>query len=53
VGLLVGLLISHHGWVYFGVWLGNLAILIFKHRYDLTRPPGVNPLILRLLRRRP
>jgi glycerol-3-phosphate acyltransferase PlsY len=53
LGLLVGLLISHHGWVFFGVWLGNLAILIFKHRHDLTRPPGVNPLIPRLLRRRP
>ena len=53
LGLVVWLLISHHGSVFLGVWLGNVAILIFKHRHDLARPPGVNPLILRLLRRRP
>src|SRR5918998_5746929 len=52
LGLLGGLLISHHGLVFIGVWLGNAAILIFKHRHDLARPPGVNPIILRLLRSR-
>ncbi len=52
VGLLVGLLISHHGSVFLGVWLGNVAILTFKHRHDLAQPPGVNPVILRLLRKR-
>jgi acyl phosphate:glycerol-3-phosphate acyltransferase len=52
LGLLVGLLISHHGLVFLGVWLGNMAVLIFKHRHDLVRPPGVNPVILRWLRRR-
>jgi acyl phosphate:glycerol-3-phosphate acyltransferase len=51
LGLLVWLLISHHGSVFLGVWLGNVAILIFKHRHDLARPPGVNPFILRSLRR--
>jgi acyl phosphate:glycerol-3-phosphate acyltransferase len=52
LGLLGGLLFSHHGLVFLGVWLGNVAILIFKHRHDLAQPPGVNPVILRLLRRR-
>jgi glycerol-3-phosphate acyltransferase PlsY len=51
LGLLVWLLISHHGSVFLGIWLGNVAILIFKHRHDLARPPGVNPFILRSLRR--
>ncbi len=53
LGLLGGLLIGPHGLVFIGVWLGNVAILIFKHRHDLSQPPGVNPVILRLLRRRP
>ena len=52
LGLLGGLLFSHHGLVFLGVWLGNTAILIFKHRHDLAQPPGVNPIIVRLLRRR-
>jgi acyl phosphate:glycerol-3-phosphate acyltransferase len=52
LGLLVGLLISYHGLVFLGVWLGNVAVLIFKHRHDLARLPGVNPVILRWLRRR-
>jgi acyl phosphate:glycerol-3-phosphate acyltransferase len=52
LGLLGGLLFSHHGLVFLGVWLGNVAILIFKHRHDLAQPPGVNPVILRVLRRR-
>ena len=52
LGLLGGLLFGHHGLVSLGVWLGNTAILIFKHRHDLARPPGVNPVIVRLLRRR-
>jgi len=52
LGLLVWLLISHHGSAFLGVWLGNVAILIFKHRHDLTQSPGVNPIILRLLRSR-
>ena len=52
LGLLGGLLFSHHGLVFIGVWLGNMAILIFKHRHDLAQRPGVNPLILGLLRRR-
>jgi acyl phosphate:glycerol-3-phosphate acyltransferase len=52
LGLLGGLLLSQHGLVFLAVWLGNLAILIFKHRHDLAQPPGVNPVVLRLLRRR-
>ena len=52
LGLLVGLLINHHGALFLGVWLGNVAILTFKHRHDLAQPPGVNPVILRLLRKR-
>jgi acyl phosphate:glycerol-3-phosphate acyltransferase len=52
LGLLGGLLIGPNGLVFTGVWLGNVAILIFKHRHDLAQPPGVNPAILRLLRRR-
>jgi glycerol-3-phosphate acyltransferase PlsY len=53
LGLLGELLIGPHGLIFIGVWLGNMAILIFKHRHDLAQPPGVNPAILRLLRRRP
>jgi acyl phosphate:glycerol-3-phosphate acyltransferase len=52
LGLLGGLLLSQHGLVFLAVWLGNMAILIFKHRHDLAQPPGVNPVVLRLLRRR-
>ena len=52
LGLMGGLLIGPNGLVFTGVWLGNVAILIFKHRHDLAQPPGVNPAILRLLRRR-
>jgi acyl phosphate:glycerol-3-phosphate acyltransferase len=52
LGLLGGLLLSHHGLVFLGIWLGNTAILIFKHRHDLAQSPGVNPVIVRLLRRR-
>ena len=48
LGLLVWLLISHHGSVFLGVWLGNVTILFFKHRHDLVQLPGVNPFILRL-----
>jgi glycerol-3-phosphate acyltransferase PlsY len=50
LGLVVWLLISHHGSVFLGVWLGNVTILIFKHRHDCAQLPGVNPFILRLLR---
>jgi len=52
LGLLGGLLLSQHGLVFLAAWLGNMAILIFKHRHDLAQPPGVNPVVLRLLRRR-
>jgi glycerol-3-phosphate acyltransferase PlsY len=52
LGLLGGLFLSQHGLVFLAVWLGNMAILIFKHRHDLAQPPGVNPVVLRLLRRR-
>jgi glycerol-3-phosphate acyltransferase PlsY len=52
LGLLGGLLLSQHSLVFLAVWLGNMAILIFKHRHDLAQPPGVNPVVLRLLRRR-
>jgi acyl phosphate:glycerol-3-phosphate acyltransferase len=37
LGLLVWLLISHHGSVFLGVWLGNVTILFFKHRHDLVQ----------------
>ena len=50
LGLLVWLLISHHGSVFLGIWLGNVTILFFKHRHELAQLPGVNPFILRLLR---
>jgi hypothetical protein len=50
LGLLVWLLISHHGSVFLGIWLGNVTILFFKHRHELAQLPGVNPIILRLLR---
>jgi glycerol-3-phosphate acyltransferase PlsY len=52
LGLLGGLLLSQYGLAFLAVWLGNMAILIFKHRHDLAQPPGVNPVVLRLLRRR-
>jgi glycerol-3-phosphate acyltransferase PlsY len=51
LGLLGGLLLSHYGSVFLGVWLGNVAILTFTHRRDLAQPPGINPVILRLLHR--
>jgi acyl phosphate:glycerol-3-phosphate acyltransferase len=51
LGLLGWVLFDHHELVFLGVWLGNVAILIFKHRYDLARSPGVNPVILRWFRR--
>jgi hypothetical protein len=53
LGLLGGLVFTHHEFVLLGVWLGNVAILILKHRHDLALPPGINPVILRLLRRQP
>src|SRR5829696_10154912 len=37
LGLLVWLLISHHGSVFLGVWLGNVTILFFKHRHELAQ----------------
>jgi len=52
LGLLGWILFGHHEVAFLGVWLGNVAILIFKHRRDLAQPPGVNPLIMRLLHRR-
>ncbi|MFN4179573.1 MAG: glycerol-3-phosphate acyltransferase [Armatimonadota bacterium] len=33
------------------VWAGNLAIVIWKHRYDLRTPPQFRPWLQRLLRR--
>ncbi len=32
-----------------GVWLGNLALLGWKHREELRQPPGIRPWLLRLL----
>jgi glycerol-3-phosphate acyltransferase PlsY len=32
-----------------GVWLGNLALLGWKHRQDLRQPPGIRPWLLRLM----
>src|SRR5829696_9333963 len=37
LGLLLWLLISHHGSVFLGVWLGNVTILFFKHRHELAQ----------------
>lgn len=34
------------------VWLGNLLLLIVKHREDLARLPGIRPGLLSRLRRR-
>jgi acyl phosphate:glycerol-3-phosphate acyltransferase len=51
LGLLGGLVFTHHEFVLLEVWLGNVAILILKHRHDLAQPPGINPVILRLLRK--
>jgi acyl phosphate:glycerol-3-phosphate acyltransferase len=52
LGLLVWLLVSHYGSVFLGIWLGNVTILYFKHRHELAQLPGVNPILLRLLRSR-
>jgi glycerol-3-phosphate acyltransferase PlsY len=34
------------------IWLGNLALLIWKHRHDLKQPPGLRPWFLKLLGRK-
>jgi len=33
------------------VWCGNMAVLIWKHRQELRRPPELRPWLRRLLRR--
>ncbi|MFM8322595.1 MAG: glycerol-3-phosphate acyltransferase [Chloroflexota bacterium] len=32
------------------IWLGNLALLLWKHRAELTRLPGLHPKVLRRLK---
>jgi len=32
------------------VWLGNLALLGWKHRAELRQAPGIRPWLLRLVR---
>ncbi|MBN1313307.1 MAG: glycerol-3-phosphate acyltransferase [Anaerolineae bacterium] len=34
-----------------GAWLANLALLIWTHRSDLCRPPGLHSRVLHLLKR--
>ena len=36
---------------FIGAWVANLALLIWTHRGDLRRPPGINPRPPRLLKR--
>lgn len=38
---------------FFGVWLGNLLLLIIKHRGELSHLPDIRPGVFHLLRRRP
>jgi glycerol-3-phosphate acyltransferase PlsY len=37
---------------FIGVWLGNLLLLVVKHRGELAHLPGLRPGVLKLLRRR-
>jgi glycerol-3-phosphate acyltransferase PlsY len=37
---------------FIAIWLGNLLLLVIKHREDLSRPPGLRPWVLKQLRRR-
>jgi hypothetical protein len=32
-----------------GVWLGNLTIVVYKHRADLTQPVSLRPWVRRVL----
>ncbi len=43
------LLIAVPVWM-LGVWLGNLIIVIYKHRADLTQPVSLRPWVKRLFR---
>lgn len=51
------LVIGSFIWFYYGplypefrwVWLGNLALLAFKHRHELVQPPQIRPAIFRLI----
>lgn len=36
---------------FIGVWLGNLFLLVLKHRRELSHLPGIRPGVLKLLRR--
>ncbi|CAG0930429.1 glycerol-3-phosphate acyltransferase PlsY [Thermoflexales bacterium] len=47
--LIVYLLLSAAPVWLWGVWLGNLLIVIWKHRTDLTQPTALRPWVKRLL----
>ncbi len=42
------LIIAAPGWM-LGVWLGNLIIVVYKHRVDLKLPVALRPWVKRLL----
>lgn len=48
IGGLLHLLLNHPDELLLGVWLGNMLILIYKHRADLGSMPGINSFALRL-----
>jgi len=35
------------------VWLGNLVLLVWKYRQELSQPPGIRPWLMRLVGKRP
>lgn len=49
--LLAYLLLSHASASFLVVWAGNLAVLLWKHRGDLRRPPQPRPWLRNLVRR--
>jgi glycerol-3-phosphate acyltransferase PlsY len=49
VTLIVYLLLSATPAWMLGVWLGNLTIVVYKHRADLTQPVSLRPWVRRVL----
>jgi len=49
-----GFVVWYYGAAYpplIGVWIANLALLIWTHRSDLQQLPGIRPWVLRMIRR--
>jgi glycerol-3-phosphate acyltransferase PlsY len=49
-----GFVVWYYGAAYpplIGVWIANLALLIWTHRSDLRQLPGIRPRLLRLVKR--